>query len=436
MHGKLIAISPLILRDSTFWFLFVLALNCLWQAVAEIRIWRFAVAGLVITLVVHTRTEGWLVLVPLAGWAICRWPSAKGRRICLAAGCLLSIALVPAAVAAVNFTWLRDNPRWEFFRTTHVKVALDWWNSITGMHLSPLKSGHTDSTRDPDVQSIQRAMTGAARTNASGTLREAEPPFTSIVVPPAVPPEQATPGWILTLKLLERLAKGCTWVGGVLLLVGAACGWRILLRPEHLAVFGMNLLLLLVARIRYWSFGLDLRYFMPIVIVGTPWMALGLQYTIFGLGQLLARRGWASPRVVGAVAACVVAGAVAGSLLDGPMSAAAYMRKHADVGRWIYRRAGPDPAIAGNLDHLKLDTYFSHGHLVGIFWPRDCLLVPLPPALTERLADVVVLWNEGNIDARYLPAIEERINYCGYRRIDAAELPAGPDELMVFVRSY
>ena len=196
----------------------------------------------------------------------------------------------------------------------------------------------------------------------------------------------------------------------------------------------MNLLLLLVARIRYWTFGLDLRYFMPIVIVGTPWMALGLQYTIAGIGQLYARRGKASLRVVAAVAACVVAGDVAGSFLEGPMSAAPYMRKHAEMGRWIYRRAGPDPAIAGNLDHLTLEAYYSHGHLVGIFWPRDCLLVPLPPALTERLADVVVIWNEDNIDVRYLPAIEERITYCGYRRIDAAELPAGPDELMVFVR--
>ena len=37
----------------------------------------------------------------------------------------------------------------------------------------------------------------------------------------------------------------------------------------------MNLLLLVISRIRYWTAGLDLRYFMPMVIVGIPWMALG-----------------------------------------------------------------------------------------------------------------------------------------------------------------
>ena len=58
----------------------------------------------------------------------------------------------------------------------------------------------------------------------------------------------------------------------------------------------------------------------------------------------------------------------------------------------------------------------------------------MPPAFGERSADVVVLWNEDNIDNKYLPVIEERICYYGYRRIAAQELPAGENELMVFVR--
>ena len=46
-----------------------------------------------------------------------------------------------------------------------------------------------------------------------------------------------------------------------------------------------------------------------------------------------------------------------------------------------------------------------------------------------------MLWNEENIASEYLPIIEQRITgYCGYRRVDAKELPAGKDELMVFVR--
>ncbi len=214
------------------------------------------------------------------------------------------------------------------------------------------------------------------------------PPFSSILVPAVVPPEQSTPSWILTFKLLERLAKGYTWVGSFLLLVGLACGWRIFLRPEHLTLFCMNLLLLVISRIRYWTSGLDLRYFMPMVIVAVPWMALGLEHVIAAGRWLLRhcalfeRRRELSPRASRILAGSLIAVAVACSLLDGPMSAAAYMRKHAAMGCWVYHRAGPEPAIAGNLDHLTLDTFYSNGHVVGTFWPRDCLMVPMPAALT------------------------------------------------------
>jgi hypothetical protein len=428
LHGKLIAISPLIIRDSTFWFLLVLTIYFLWRAVAELRIAFFLAAGLAMTLTVHTRTEGWLLLIPLLGWAARRWSAP--HRLRLAMGTLLCLAVIPATVAVVNFTWLRENPRWEFFRVTHLDAAVDWWNSVTGMHLPAPQSGDVPA-QNPDVQAIRQLLEARA---ATGKLAAKAAPFASISVPPCIPPEQATPSWTLTFKLLERLVKGCTWAGGFLLLAGLVCGWRILLRPEHLALLCMNLILILISRIRYWTLGLDLRYFMPIVIVGVPWMALGLQHTIAFVRRLCEQRGELSPRVSNLVVGCLIAVFVAGSLLDGPMSAAVYMRQHAALGRWIYDHAGPEPALAGNLDHLTLETYYSDGHMVGIFWPRDCLLVPLPPAVSERIADVVVLWNEGNIDVHYLPEIERRIAYYGYRRIDAEELPAGKDELMVFVR--
>ena len=73
LHGKLIAISPLIIRDSTFWFLLVFTLYYVWRAVGELRIGFFLAAGVALTLAVHTRTEGWLLLIPLLGWGACRW---------------------------------------------------------------------------------------------------------------------------------------------------------------------------------------------------------------------------------------------------------------------------------------------------------------------------------------------------------------------------
>ena len=110
-HGKLIAISPLIIRDPTFWFLMALTFYCIWRAVGEVRIGFFLAAGIALTLAIHTRTEGWLLVIPLLGWGACRWSDRdRGERLRLVVGTLLCIAAIPAAIAAVNLTWLRDDP--------------------------------------------------------------------------------------------------------------------------------------------------------------------------------------------------------------------------------------------------------------------------------------------------------------------------------------
>ena len=146
----------------------------------------------------------------------------------------------------------------------------------------------------------------------------------------------------------------------------------------------MNLFLLLISRIRYGNVGLDMRYFMPLVIVAVPWMALGLEYLIAAARWLFQCRGEPSPGALRGLAGGLIAIVIACSFLDGPLPASACMRKHAALGRWIQNRAGPEPAIVGNLD--VLDTFYSNGRVVGILMPGDCLLAPMPVALpSERL---------------------------------------------------
>jgi hypothetical protein len=436
LHGKLIAISPLILRDSTFWFLMALTLYYVWRAVGELRMRYFLAAGMALTLAIHTRTEGWLLLIPLLGWGACRWFTAQGRRLHLACGVLLALAVIPAAVAAVNATWLRENPRWEILRAEHLRMVVEWWNSSCGKHLQLPHPKVAIPEQNPFLQTIPPRLETAAFTQpAQPTARTPAPQFSSLLLPAPVLPEQTMPGWLLTFKLLERLVKGATWVGSALLLVGLVCGWRILLRPEHLTLFCMSLCLLLVSRIRYWAGGLDLRYFMPMVIVGLPWMALGLAYSLAGARRLFQRWGELSPPALLAVSGSLIAITVACSLLDGPMPAAAYMRKHVALGRWIRDRAGPEPAIVGNLDYKSLEAFYSNGRVIDILMPTDPADA-MPAALTEHKADVVVLWNEAHIARDHLANMEHHIaDGCGYRRVNEKELPADENELLVFVRT-
>jgi hypothetical protein len=263
------------------------------------------------------------------------------------------------------------------------------------------------------------------------------PPLASIYVPAALMPEVSTPSWKLTLRHLERLVKSCTWVGGALLLIGLVCGWRVFFRPEHLTLLCLSVSLLVVTRIRYGIAGIDQRYFMPVVILGMPWMALGLEYLLAAARRLFAFGGAVSPRAARILAGSLIAAAVIGSLADAPISTPAYMRKHAEIGRWINRHAGPEPSIAGNFDEMALDAFYANGHVTAVVWPVDCLLVPMPAALAERRSDVIVLWNDDNNIAReHLATVAQRITgYCGYRRVDPNDLPVGEEDVMVFLRN-
>jgi len=232
------------------------------------------------------------------------------------------------------------------------------------------------------------------------------------------------------------LVRSYTWVGGALLLFGLACGWRVFFRGEHLALLVMNLSFLAITRIRYGIAGIDQRYFMPIVILSVPWMALGLYYVAAAVRQALECRREFSPRASRILAAGLIATAVSLSLVDGSISTPIFMQKHADMGRWIRRHTKPEPSIIGNFDEMSLEAYYGNGHAVAIVWPRDCLIVPLPPALVERKADVIALWNDdNNIAPEYLPIISQRITrYCGYRRVDPKDLPFSEGEVLVFLK--
>jgi 4-amino-4-deoxy-L-arabinose transferase-like glycosyltransferase len=461
LHGKLIAISPLIIRDSTFWLLLATTLYCLWRAVNELRFSYYLAAGAGLTLAVYTRTEGWLLLIPLLGWTASRWrawaakrtvpfllgqKSGQSSRARLAAGAIACLAVLPASLAIVNATWLREQPRWEILRENHWQIVLDWWRvpdaaKAASPHAldqpSPTSSVGQVANLPGRLATCPTSNTVPnPRTNQTGEP-QIPPPSHSIILPPVSPPEKSAPLWLLTFKLLERAAKGFTWVGSLLLLFGISAHWRTFLRPEHLALLAMNLLLLVVSGIRYRSAGLDLRYFMPMVIVGLPWMALGAQYLVTAALGLLRRRGRLSFAMQRALVCGSAAILIVCSLLDAPLSAAAHMRRHAALGRWIRDHSGTAPTLAGNIDidDMSLDTFYSQGKFVGTVGPRECLMVPPPDIVARRAADFLVLWNSEDMKREQLALIEQRIaGYGGYRRVPPPVLPAGENAVMLFER--
>ena len=72
VHTTFIIESPEVMRDATFWFLFMLAIYWLWRAVTEVRYRYFMAGGAAITLALLTRIEGLFLLIPLVLWTFWR----------------------------------------------------------------------------------------------------------------------------------------------------------------------------------------------------------------------------------------------------------------------------------------------------------------------------------------------------------------------------
>jgi hypothetical protein len=409
-QGRLVANSPHVIRDATFWFLLAVTLYATWRAVVGIRPGWFLAAGLALVLAVYTRSEGWLMVVPLLGWSAGRWPSAAGARLRLAAGVLLCLGMVPLSLTAVNVICLSECPQWQWLRPQHVQIVRDWWRPGTG---GPA-AGPGGGAPAPAMEAIDRpAPRGATSpTTASGDI------------PPAA----------LNRKLILRMVRGYTYVGGLLLLVGIASHWRLALRRDHLVLGVMNVLLLALIRIRFGQAGLDIRYFMPLVLVALPWMALGFAWiAAAGARRLTPWVRWTPRRyavflgVLGSVAAGL-------SMVDGRPSADrlhAAQREEA-LGRWILERIGPDRTLAGSCEDLQLVRYYAQARTAKAFdLSRGG---PLPPVVEAGRADAILLDRARSSDRSVAAAGERIVSQLGYRPVESGQLPRGCESLQVFLR--
>lgn len=204
MHPVLLGFSPLIMRDATFWFLFTMTLYLQWRAVTELRWWLFGLAGVSLTLAAYTRTEGWLLPVPLVLWCLGRWPAAAGSRVRLAIGTCATLATVPLLVTLVNVTLLHGHSHWEWGDNQCVRFVVS--------RLSPPAALPADK---PETDGQQ----AAAPANSDESLRTM---FSSPVD--------------LIGKVSSRLAKAFSYTYGILAVIGLWNWRRVFLRRDQQAL--------------------------------------------------------------------------------------------------------------------------------------------------------------------------------------------------------
>ncbi len=162
VHPEFIEFSIEPVRDPTFWFLFHLCLYSTRRTVSEARLRWFLAGGLAMALAVHTRSEGWLLILPLAIWGIRQGLRRTEVRKRLVGGAAAWLAITPALIVLINLTVLSEEPEWQWGRLGHFVIGWSWMNEK--LHFSP-----PGLDRCPRPEPKENSQKGDARhTRAAG----------------------------------------------------------------------------------------------------------------------------------------------------------------------------------------------------------------------------------------------------------------------------
>jgi hypothetical protein len=411
MHPRLILYSPLILRDPTFWFLFLLSLYLAWRAATELRWWLLAAGGAAFLLTIHTRSEGWLLVFPLAIWTVGRLWTAPGWKRRLLWGIPICIAVVPAVTVLVNVTLLRHESKWEVAGMRHFQYAWQWLRTGEG-----IGGGLSQFSFDEN-----------------GTV-----PLGSAQDRAALPGAQGWPAAKVSEKLLVRFVKSFTYIYGLLILAGLWALRRRLWRSDLLPYFLIAGTMFAGIWIRYNLLPIDERYFFTILLVALPGSAAGMLQIADWIARLAARLR-PTPDLRPAAVLALLAVVAVGGAIDG-IHAGRFMfrawREQADLGRWILDRQGPQKGVAGNSSEMRLLAHYARGYLV---FDERFRYTPVPPTPANPmwLPQVLVVWEGQNrSEARALcEELLDRQTELGYQRVPADVLPPSCQAMAVLVKT-
>jgi hypothetical protein len=391
VHPKLIVWSPELIRDPTFWFLFMLSIYLLWRGVTEVRIGWFLAAGVTTTLSWLTRFEGLFLFIPLTLWTFWRWRALTTARPRLVLGAVLSVVALPAVVLAINLVFLRGHDQFALSRLRPLSLAQTWVAWVLG---KPVQS-------------------------AAGIVEE-------VGSPAGVPFAE------MVWEFFPTMTRGLS-PAFALLMFGGMWGWRrVWSRRDHQPLFYTAMALLAGIWINLWYVQVSCpRYALPIVLMASPFAALGL------LGLTARCLRWAAWLELGAAARRAAAAAPLAAVVllgaAGVLTVDYTSRKvEVELGRWIRENFGPGPQLAGPI---------GLGTSVGFYAEGRCVPFPLEPADETIVAvvrrckpDVLLLQRMKRMPPDRYAAVIERMRQFGLEPVDRSLLPARSEKLHVLVR--
>jgi hypothetical protein len=402
VQPKMIAWSPEIMRDPTFWFLFTLSLYLMWRAIAEVRVAWFVAAGLSVALACLTRFEGAFLFLPLGLWAFWRGRALAAHRKKLVLGVAACIAVLPLVVLAANLVWRCSSGDWVLPRLAPLARVQTWLASSWGTQPGPM------------------APTAA-------------PLSPSTVPPAAAPPSLGQMLWVFFPTMTRGLSPAFA-----LLMLGGLWGWRrTWARRDHQALFCVALLVMAGIWVQYWYDRLICpRYALPIVLMASPFAALGLLGLTAWLRRMSERLRFGARLRVAVAAAPLAAVCLlgVGDAMTCNRSYFALRQRAVLVGHWLQERAARPPTLVGPAGITQVVGYYAQGGDLRTFRldNDDPLLVV--EMVSRFRPDVLLLHPTRGMRNGGCESLVARMRPLGLEPADLAHVSEGPEPLYVLAR--
>jgi len=435
VQPKLVEWSPEALRDPTFWLLFTSSLYFTWRAVTEVRLGWFVLAGGATFLAANTRFEGWLLVLPLAGWAACRWLALRQARGRLVGGAALFALCYPLVVATL--VYCHGFERWDWGSFHRLQLVTNWaqahWNSLVSPAATQAQGEAAEITSEPPTAEQAPVASTKPDDAPQPTLMAAQ---AAVSVPPsedpaadALPPIKPRTAGRVAWIMAEKIGRAFTATFGVLALIGLARWWRLCFRWDRLPL----VILCLGTLSAVWIFTAEhflssTRYILPLVILSTPIAALGLLPLCRWASRAAA---WAAPGVRAAphlAATTVFVLALAGGCADALSSRLSSRAMKAELGDWVRQQLGEQTMIVASAN-WSLSTYHAAARFQRLPYP-DFTMTParFGQMIDDTQPDVVLLCRQSVPG----PTIRLLADQAARRKLE----PVDPDQLPTSCRGH
>lgn len=372
------------IRDPLFWLTFAWGLQAAWRASSRGRLRDYLMWGAAFSAAALLRTEGLLLLLPLACWAK---PSLSAA-LKLASG----MTVWPACVVLINLGLLAaGHTHWEWGRLDHARIVARW------------------------TRAMIRAEPGASHAALP----------TPSATPTSEAPTEALSWRELSWGVRHNVRRGLGWPCLALALCGWLSfrgGWRISLAGALLSVA-----LLLAMAIYFWQcHELTTRYVVPLLIVWLPWAGRGADVVWLASRRMLGERERA--RAIAALA-CAAALFVIGlqGLADGLGRGNESRALKQSLGRHLAARFGAGQTLLASENLERLVGYYAGAQHVKL--PREIGGLDALDWLRVKQPRLVVLWTKERPE-RYVELLAGP-NCLGYAR---QPLPDGFEGAVLLVR--